>query len=570
LPPEITPSRFNADLASFTKKHKPAEYAKDGIILQSLREIHFDSRTGNYNHTFSRQLISTIMTIGVFLIVIACVNFVNLATAQAINRSKEVGVRKVLGSNRTKLIFQFISETAIVTLFAILLAVGAAAAVLPYLNTLLEAKMELNFFRDPFLILFLLLIGLVITLLSGTYPAVILSGFNPIDALQNKIKPSRTGGISLRRGLVVIQFAVAHILIIGTLIVVSQTDFFLNASLGFEKAAIINVPIPSDSASHTKIDYVKAQLLRNPNIQSVSFSYASPSDNGNWNSDFRFDHSPKATNFSANLKWADNEFFNTYRLEFVAGRPYHPSDTTREFVVNETLLKKLGIRDPKDAIGKEINFWEGIKVANIVGVVKDFNVSSLHKPMAPVVLSTWKEIYQIINIKINPSKEKETLSFVEKIWNSSFPDYVYQCQFLDKKIAGFYKQENQLSTLYKIFAGIAIFISCLGLYGLVSFMALQRVKEVGIRKVLGASAANIVYLFSREFSLLVMIAFVIATPIAWYLMHQWLQDFAYRIHPGPGVFLLAIAGSIAIAWLTVGYRAIRAASASPVKSLRTE
>jgi ABC-type antimicrobial peptide transport system permease subunit len=359
-------------------------------------------------------------------------------------------------------------------------------------------------------------------------------------------------------------------LIIGTLIVVNQTDFFRTASLGFDRASIINVPIPSDSVSHTKIDYLKAQLQRNPNIQNVSFSFASPSDNGNWNSDFKFDHSDKSTNFSANLKWADNEFFNLYRLEFVAGRPYYPSDTTKEFVVNETLLKKLGIRNPKDAIGRQINFWEGQKVGNIVGVVKDFNVYSLHRPMAPVVLTTWKGVYQILNIKIKPGKDKETLAYVEKLWNSSFPDNIYQYQFLDKKIEDFYKQENQLSKLYKIFAGIAIFISCLGLYGLVSFMAVQRVKEVGIRKVLGASVVNIVYLFSREFSLLVIIAFVIATPIAWYLMNKWLQDFSYRITPGAGIFLVAIGGSIAMAWLTVGYRAIKAASASPVKSLRTE
>ncbi len=570
LPPELSQKKFNANLASFTKKHKPAEYAKDGIVLQPLREVHFDDRFGNYNHTFSRQLITTLLVIGIFLVIIACVNFINLATAQAINRSREVGVRKVLGSNRAQLAFQFISETAIITVFAILMAVGIAAVTLSFLNKLLDAQIAFSLLTNPALILFLLAAMVVITLLSGIYPAMVLSGFNPINALKSRVTAKMVGGLSLRRGLVVMQFTIAHILIIGTIIVVGQTDFFRNASLGFDKAAIINVPVPGDSISHTKIDFLRTQLLQNPDITNVAFSYASPSDNSNWSSDFKFDHAPKATNFGANLKWADADYFKTYRLQFVAGRPYYPSDTVREFVVNEKLLKKLGIKDPKEAIGKQLDFWNGIKVANIVGVIKDFNSTSLRNPIAPVVLSTWKDVYQVINIKIKPGREKETLAFVEKLWNGSFPDYVYRYGFLDEKIAGFYRQEDQLSKLYKIFAGIAIFISCLGLYGLVSFMAAQRIKEVGIRKVLGASAANIVYMFSKEFTVLILVAFVIAAPIAWYIMNKWLQDFSYRITPGIGVFVLAIAGSMVIAWLTVGYRAIKAAIANPVKSLRAE
>ena len=378
------------------------------------------------------------------------------------------------------------------------------------------------------------------------------------------------GGISLRRVLVVLQFVIAQILIIGMFIVVSQMDFFKNASLGFDKASIINIPIPSDSASHTKIDYLRNSLLQNADIQSLSFSYASPSSDGNWQSDFKFDHAVKSTNFSANLKWADADYFKTYNLQFVAGRPYYPADTVREFVVNETLLRKLGITDPKDALGKEINFWDGVKVANIVGVIRDFNSYSLRRPMAPVVLSTWKDIYQTINIKMKAGTEKLVLPFIEKLWNRSFPDYVYQYQFLDKTIANFYKQETQLSELYKIFAAIAIFISCLGLYGLVSFMAVQRTKEVGIRKVLGATPKHIVYLMSKEFTLLIIIAFVISAPVAWYIMHKWLENYAYRIPLSASIFVLAILSSIAIAWITVGQRAIKTAIANPVKSLRME
>jgi predicted permease len=571
LPDNLSPGNFNKLLASFTKKYKPAEYAKDGIVLQPLSEIHYDNRIGNYrDHTFSKDLITALAMIGVFLIVVACVNFINLATAQAVNRSKEVGIRKAMGSNRAQLAMQFLGETAIITFFAILLAVCIAYAVLPLVNKLLDSKISFSFINNPLLIVFLIAAFVLVTLLSGLYPALILSGFNPINALKNKVAGKIAGGLSLRRGLVVLQFAIAHILIIGTIVVVSQTNYFRNASLGFDKAAIINVPVPGDSLSETKYDQLRNELKKNPDVENVSFSYASPADNGNWNSDFKFDHSTKVTDFSANLKWADVDYFKTYNLEFVAGRPYYPSDTVREFVVNENLINKLGIRDPKDALGKEINFWDSYMKATIVGVIKDFNSASLRRPMQPVLLATWKKQYQLVNIKIKPGSENQVLSYTEKLWSSAFPDNVYQYQFLDKKIENFYQQETRLSKLYTIFAAIAIFISCLGLYGLVSFMATQRIKEVGIRKVLGASVINIVYLFSKEFTLLILIAFGIAAPLSYYFMHQWLQDFSYRIPLGAGVFVLAIIGSILIAWMTVGYRAVRAALSNPVKSLRTE
>jgi putative ABC transport system permease protein len=571
LPPELSSSKFDVQLRDFAKKHKPAEYAQDAYVTQPLSEMHYDERFGNYRgHTFSHSLLTALALIGIFLILIACVNFINLATAQAVNRSREVGVRKVLGSSRSQLAFQFLGETAIITITSVMIATAVAAFTLPFLNRLLETQMTMNLILNPWLIFFILIVAILVTFLSGIYPAIILSGFNPVTALKSRITAKMIGGISLRKALVVLQFAIAQVLIIGMLVVVSQMNFFRNATLGFEKAAIVNVPFPSDSTSKTKLDYVRSQLLASPDIVGVSFSFASPSSEGNWNSDFKFDHSAKTTNFSANLKWADPDYFKTYNLQFVAGRPYYPADTVREFVVNETLLRKLGIYNPQDAIGKEINFWNGGKAGSIVGVIRDFNSYSLRQPMAPVVLSTWKDVYQTINIKIRPGAAKSVLPFVEQLWNKSFPDYVYQYQFLDETIANFYRQESQLSTLYKIFAAIAIFISCLGLYGLVSFMAVQRTKEVGIRKVLGASARHIVYLMSKEFTVLIIVAFIISAPVAWYIMNKWLQNYTYRIPLTIWIFLLAIAGSVVIAWITVGQRAIKSAIANPVKSLRTE
>lgn len=572
LPDNMNQEQFNRNLKAFVKKHKPADYVKDGLQLQPLLEMHYNTDVNVYGgHPFSKQLLNVIGLIGLFLLLIACVNFINLATAQAVNRSKEVGIRKVLGSNRNQLIVQFISETLIITLFAVILAVGIAELALPMLNHLLEIELSRIFFTDPVFLAFLIATIFCVTLLSGFYPALVLSGFNPIEALKNRIKAGKASGISLRRTLVVVQFVIAQFLVIGTLVIVYQMDYFRNKSLGFDKDAIMTVPFPGDSISRTKIDALKDQLLQQPGIKDVSFSFASPSDNNGWNTDFKFNNSPKQTDFSANLKWADAEYFKLYNLQFAAGQPYTKSDTIHGWVVNETLIHKLGIRDPKNAIGKYIKLWDDKKkYAPIVGVVKDFNIGSLKNAIPPVLMSTWKDVYQKLNIKIEPENINQTLTSVEKLWNKTYPDGLYEFQFLDDKIANFYKREDQQSQLAKIFAGIAIFISCLGLYGLISFMTLQRTKEVGIRKTLGASVGNIVYLFSKEFTVLILIAFLISSFIGYYVMHKWLQDFTYRIPISNDIFILAIVASIAIAWATVGYKAVKAALANPVKSLRSE
>jgi predicted permease len=572
LPDNMNVSLFNNDLSAFTKKHKPAEYAKQGFQLQALGDMHYNTDVSIFSfHPFGKQLLSAIGLIGAFLLIIACVNFINLATAQAVNRSKEVGIRKVLGSNRKQLVFQFISETFIITLCAVILAIGLAEITLPLLNKLLEIKLSGAFLTDPTILLFLFSVIVGVTLFSGLYPAMVLSGFNPITALKNKVASASTSGISLRRALVVLQFCIAQVLVIGTLVIIHQMDYFKTKSLGFEKDAILTVPFPGDSISKTKLNSLRDELIQQPGIKDVSYSFTSPSDGDSWSSDFTYNNSGKKTDFAANLKWADAEYFKLYKLQFVAGQAYIKSDTIRSYVVNQTLLKRLGVHDPKEAIGKYINLWgDKKKTAQIVGVVKDFNVSSLKDEIPPVLMSSWKNTYQVINIKVRPANINSTLASVEKLWNNNFPDGLYEYQFLDDKIAEFYKSEDQLSTLYKIFAGIAIFISCLGLYGLVSFMAVQRTKEVGIRKTLGASVSHIVYLFSKEFTLLILIAFAISAPIGWYFMNKWLQAFTYKVTLGPGIFILAILVSITIAWITVGYKAIRAALVNPVESLRSE
>lgn len=569
LPENMPAQQFNNDLKAFVKRHTPVEYANQGYILQPLSNIHYESEFGTYRgRTFSRELTTALSLIGLFLLIIACINFINLATAQSVTRSKEVGIRKVLGSSKQQLVIQFLSETFLITLASVVIAILFAFIALPILNNLLQTPLSIQF-SFP-LITFLCAIIIVVTFLSGFYPAIVLSGFNPITVLKSKFTNNTAGGISMRRVLVVFQFAIAQALIMGTIVIVSQMKFFQNAPMGFDKDAIVMVPFAHDSTGQSKMEAFKLELMQLPGVKNVSFSAFSPMDKAGWDSDFKFDNAVKKSGFKADFKWADADYFKTYGIRFIAGMPYNQADTVNGFVVNEMMVRKLGFKNPDDVIGKKINFWEGNMVAPVVGVVKDFNGYSLKSERTPIVLGSFKMVYRLINIKMQPQRTKETLAAIEKLWSKTNPDLVYEYQFLDDKIASFYRQENQLSQLYKIAAGIAIFISCLGLYGFVSFMAIQRTKEIGIRKVLGASVINIIHLMSKEFTLLIGIAFLIAAPLSYYLMHRWLDHFAYRINIGIGIFLLTILVSEVIAWLTVGYQAIKAAVADPVKSLKAE
>ena len=570
LTKDYSANRFDKLLAGFVDTHiKPVNPGYD-LALQPLREIHYDERYGNFNgRTFSKDLILALSLIGVFLLIIACVNFINLTTAQAFNRAREVGVRKVMGGNRMQLMMQFLGETGITSLLALAGSIIIVFICISSVNNLLEIHLSATVLYSVRLLLFMFCALLLVTFLSGFYPALVLSGFKPVTVLKSAINTDNKKGISFRRALVIFQFVIAQALIIGTLVVASQIDYFRTADMGFNKEAIINAGLPGDSLSRTKVDLLKNELRTLPGIENVSFSMFTPAGNGGWYTDLRTsgNHSNNP-DMVVSMKAADTGFFRLYNLPLVAGRIYFPSDTMREFVVNETLIKKLGIQKAGDAIGKLINV--NGKTFPIVGVVKDFHVNSLRDPIDPVVMTTIKDGYGLANIKINLVKARSVIAAMENTWSKNFPDYVFEYNFLDQSIADYYKQENQLSRLYKIFSGIAIFISCLGLYGLISFMAVQRKKEIGIRKVLGAPVRDIVIMMSKEFTILITIAFLIAFPIAWYFMHQWLQQYTYRIMIGLWFFAATILGSLVIAWLTVGYTAIKAAMANPVKSLRAE
>jgi ABC-type antimicrobial peptide transport system permease subunit len=562
--------QFNKLVDKFTDKHikpvNPGYY----LSLEPLKEMHYDERYGNFNgRTFSKDLILALSIIGIFLLVIACVNFINITTAQAINRAREVGVRKVLGGNRKQLVMQFLGETGITTLLALIGAVIIVLLCLPPVNSLLDIHLTTSDLFSTKFVLFILIAFVVVTFLSGFYPALVLSGFKSVNVLKSSILVNHKG-ISLRRVLVVFQFVIAQALIIGTLIIASQMNYFRNADMGFNKNAIINAGFPNDSANLPKTNMLRADISKINGVQSVSFSAFAPSADGGWYDDLRKEtnHSGNTPDMVISMKPADTGYFRLYNLPLVAGRVYYSSDTIREFMVNETVVKNLGIKDPGKAIGTLINV-DG-KLYPIVGVVKDFHTNSLRDAIRPVVLMQNKNFYGMANIKIDMLKAKTVIAALQSTWNKYYPDFVFEYNFLDQSIADYYKQENQLSVLYKIFAGIAIFISCLGLYGLISFMAIQRKKEIGIRKVLGAPVRDIVVMLSKEFTLLIAAAFLIASPIAWYYMHQWLQQYTYRINISSWFFVATILCSLIIAWITVGYTAIKAALTNPVESLRTE
>ena len=426
------------------------------------------------------------------------------------------------------------------------------------------------FLAQPLMWALLGAITLSVTFLSGFYPALVLSGFEPVKALKSRITFQTVGGLSLRRSLVVLQFVISQLLVIGTVVAIMQMNFVQNIDLGLNKEAVLvtNLP-PNDSLNLARYEGLKNQLAQLSTVKSVSFCSDAPSSDNNWDTNFAFDHR-KDEEFNSSLKFADADYFKTFGLRLVAGRSFVQSDTSREVVINETMLHKLGYQKPELILGKEFKLGGRGQWKPIVGVVKDFKANSIREAIKPISIHARKRFYNNIAIKIEPTQIDQTEAQIKAIWEKTYPDYVYQSRFFDEQIANFYRQEDRLSLLFRIFAGIAIFIGCLGLYGLVSYMAVQRTKEIGIRKVLGASVGNVVWNFSKEFLLLVGTAFVIAAPIGYYVMSRWLENFVFKIDMGVGVYLIAGGLSLVVALLTMGYKAFQAATLNPVKSLKTE
>ena len=564
-------SKIQNRIHGFIEKNWGKEIA-DGarLPLQPLTDIHFDPRYLNntISYTTSRETYYVLAAVAVLIIIIACINFINLATAQAIRRAKEVGVRKVLGSNRSQLIAQFLGETSLMVIVALVLALILTAVLLPLLSTWLDIKISITQLLQPAVIALILLSALAVVLLAGLYPAFVQSAFKPIESLKSKATLSFKG-LTLRKSLVVIQFAISQIMIVGTLVVAYQMDFFENRNLGFNKDAVISVGIPDQQ----KTEVLKQQWAQNPGIKQVCFSSGAPVINGNFTS-FISPEIGLTKDDVTEMKFIDETYTDMFQLTMLAGNKIthtnkSENDTAYDVVVNETMIHKLGVQDPQKAIGKHI-ILNGNWYCNIMGVVKDFQSESKHKAIRPCVLMYRADNFYMASVKLAPANMNKTIEAIDKSWSALFPQSVFSYEFLDDHIAEWYRQEEKEYTAFKMFAAVAILIGCLGLYGLVAFAAAQRTKEVGIRKVLGASLTDIVLLFSKELVLLIAVAFLIAAPVAYYVMNNWLHSFAYQINIGANIFVIAIMSSFVIAACTIAYEAIKSAVTNPVKSLRIE
>jgi len=563
---------INAVMALFVKKHlgDGQEEVNNTFLPQPLKDLHSDMRYGNYNAKMPKEAFITFSLIGIFLLVTACINFINLSTAEAIKRTKQVGIRKILGSSRSELITQFLGESFIITLVAVLLSLLMAQIALSFINPLMEISLKLSLNSDVMVWIFLVVVAIGVTLASGLYPAFTMSNFKPALALKNQVNSNRSSGNTLRKGLVVMQFFISQFFIIGTIVISRQMDFMQQQDLGFERDAIVAIPFPNNADTvrennARKLRTLKQEISQLPGVEQVSLNYAPPSFKAVLGTEFKLEGNDQS--FQTQVKQVDGDYISLYGMDIIAGQSLADADTMNSVVVNEKLVKMAGLTNP-EIIGKELLFWG--KRLPVTGVVKDFNTTSLSRPIEPVVMLNNMDGYQSLSVKLNPVNMQNTVSLVQTKWEAAYPEYIFKYDFIDEQIRQLYKGEGKMTRLLRVFSFIAIFIGCLGLYGLVAFTTNQKTKEVGVRKVLGASVQSIVLLFSKDFVKLIVIGFVLAAPVAGFIMSKLLEQFAYKIELGPAIFVTSLGLTFLIAFITVGFRSVKAAMVNPVHSLRSE
>ncbi len=548
-------------------------YNNETFALQPLSELHFDDRYSNYNYkTAPRELLAALGVIAAFLILTACINFVNLATAEAVKRSKEVGIRKSLGSTRRQLAFQFLGETTLVTLVAVVLSLAAAQMILSLLNPFLELPLKLDFAGGGMLWIFLVGVTIVVSLLSGLYPSLVLSRFSPAVALKNKMGNKSSSGFNLRRSLVIVQFVISQFFIMGTIILLSQMNYFQSEDLGFRKDAIIIVPIPENGApgtqAATKVRTLREEVSRIPGIAMASLSSTAPSSGSVNSTGFYMDGQDEHDRRGTQVKHIDGNYLSLYEIPLLMGANLHDYDTARGCIVNEEFVRVAGFPDAQSAIGMNVNIWD--RKLPIVGVVRDFHTVSLRDRIEPTLMMNNIDNYSTLSVQVNTADMKNVIGQLQTKWEAAYPQQIFDYKFLDDNIREFYEGEQKMSVLLTAFTSMAIFIGALGLFGLATFMTNQKTKEIGVRKALGATVESIILLFSREYVKLIGIGFAIASPAVWYVMNLWLQTFAYKITIGPMVFIAGLILTLLISVATVGYRSFRAARVNPVDSLRYE
>ena len=550
------------------RSSQPGNYTN--YLIQPLTDIHLHSNlryeiTANSNimHVYIFSLIA------IFVLLLACINFVNLSTARSSTRAREVGVRKALGSHRSQLICQFFSESTICVAFSGILAIGLCELGLPLLNSLANKHLTMGSLIAPHVLIGLFALIIVVGLLAGMYPALYLSSFWPVTALKGHITSGKT---HLRNGLVVLQFCISISLLVGTLVVLNQLHFAENKHLGFDKEHVLILRgIPRTLTSPRQAMTFRDQFETLPQVATASLNTGAPGRDFD-SMLFMLEQPANYEKTSLTYTLVDEKYVEALNLKIVEGRNFAPAEHATDvsaFLVNQSAVKALGWQT---ALGKKLSIGGrmGRSEGPIIGVVSDFHIGSLKQEIKPLVLPYLHRFPMYIAIRLHPGNVAEAIAAVEGIWEKFAPNQPFSYTFLDQDYARLYHREQQMSHIFQIFSGLAILIACLGLFGLVAFTTQQRTKEIGIRKILGASVSGIVCLLSKDFLKLVLIANLIAWPIAYYAMNQWLQSFAYRIDLGIGTFILSGLIALPIALLTVSYQAIKAARANPVEALRYE
>ncbi len=564
-------AQLEKKFAPFMQKYMGHDMLQYGfhfsLSLTPLKNIYFENATAfdNVKHG-DKAVVYIFLSIAVLILLIACINFMNLSTIRAVERSKEVGLRKVLGALRNNLIWQFIGESVLLTTISCIFSIVLLLLIMPLYNQLLGYTLTVSWNTLP-IYLFLTGVILIVGFLAGSYPAFFLSAFSPIQALKGKLRLGK-GGSTFRQALVVVQFSISVFLMVGTIIIINQMSYVKNKQLGYNKEQTVAVRIDNNDFDENKYVF-KNQLQNNSNVASVSLMSGEP---GGFFDDYSFDVEGHNEKWQARTEFADFEYVKTLGLKIISGRDFSsqfPTDTTEAILLNRTAAARLGWT-PEQAIGKWIqNKFRDDNKRRIIGVVEDFNFLSLKENMDALVISP-SEDRRVALIKLKPGNIQAGIAAIRNEYNKVAPAYPFEYSFLDQQFNDIYKNDLRQQTIITVFAGLAIFVACLGLFGLASFTATKRFKEIGVRKVLGSSVQGIVILLSKDLLKPVLIAMCIALPVGYFAMNKWLQNFAYKTSLSWWIFLLAALITFAIALFTVCIKAIKAAVANPVKSLRTE
>lgn len=570
----VAQQEIEEQIARVHAANTPPDFSKRrNYLLQKLADVHFDSRFGNFRgRTVSYELLAALGLIGLFILGVACINYINLATAQSIVRSKEIGIRKVAGGSRATLMLQLLAETFLLVTSAAIIAVVVSESVLVNFQSLLNMNYQEFDFLQGNKLLFLGGTIVMVTLLAGIYPSIKASQFNPVSAIQSKFVSETIGGLSLRKSLVVVQFTITKILVVGAFVVLLQTNYFNNTDMGFNREAIINIPVVDIDSG--RVQSFKEQLARNNSVREVSQSSTFPSGvrRNRSNRDIGTREMERKNFIVYEHQGIDSAYVNLYGIKILAGRNLIITDTSRNILVNEELLKNLMLGAPEQALGKEVIL--GDRPMTIAGVVKNFYSHSLKSNIDNIVMTYEPKSFSQLSVKLEAGSDSKSMSDaldqIEALWQSKLPEYIFSYQFFDENVEAFYAQEKKYSQLVLAFAIVFLSIGCLGLYGLIAFVVNRKQKEVAIRKVLGASVSNILLLFSREYMQLLLIAMAIATPVSYYYANQWLNSFSNHIDLQwwhfvlPGVLVLLMAFSI------ICGRAFKTAEAQPADKLKTE